>query len=71
MFAVELAVCRGNDDDAAGSSNLNPIGVMTSIAGYYYVWVGSASPDVSVDGILTISDDPSVTPASFTIDSEE
>jgi hypothetical protein len=59
------------NDDSAGSSNLNPLSVMTPTAGYYYVWAGSSSPDTSIDGVLTIGGDSSVAPAPLTIESEE
>jgi hypothetical protein len=44
------------NDDFHGSTNLNPALTLTPIDGHYLVWVGSYAPDVTVDGVLTISE---------------
>jgi len=54
------------DDDIQGANNLNPLVSLQPAAGTYYVWVGSFSPDVKVDGILTITNDANATPAALT-----
>jgi hypothetical protein len=56
------------DDDVHGSENLNPLVSLTPAKGTYYVWVGSFSPDVLVDGTLTVTSDANAAPAALTSD---
>jgi heat shock protein HslJ len=54
------------DDDYKGADNLNPLVNLAPTAGTYYVWVGSFSPDVLVEGTLTITNDANATPVALT-----
>jgi hypothetical protein len=54
------------DDDLHGSENINPWLKLTPSDGMYYIWVGSFSPDVQPDGVLTITNDVNATPAPLT-----
>ena len=53
------------DDDYHGSENLNPWLSLTPIAGTYNVWIGSFSPDVVVEGTLTVTADADATPVQL------
>lgn len=44
------------NDDFHGSTNLNPALTLTPMDGHYLVWVGSYAPDVTVEGVLTVSE---------------
>jgi hypothetical protein len=54
------------DDDFAGSENINPSVTITPAAGIYNVWVGSFSPDVQAEGVLTLTNDTGAAPAPLT-----
>jgi heat shock protein HslJ len=54
------------DDDFQGSENLNPWVSLAPIVGTYNVWIGSFSPDVLADGVLTISGEAGAVPTSLT-----
>lgn len=54
------------DDDYRGENNLNPLVSLVPSLGTYYVWVGSFSPDVLVDGTLTITNEENAAPAVLT-----
>jgi hypothetical protein len=53
------------DDDYQGSENVNPWLQIEPVSGTYYLWVGSFSPDVQANGMLTITNDANATPATL------
>lgn len=55
-------------DDLDGADNLNPYLELTPAPGKYRVWVGSYSPDVAVDGMLTLTTDTTARPAALTLE---
>ena len=54
------------DDDYQGATNLNPLVSLVPQNGTYTVWVGSFSPDVMVEGTLSITSDANAAPAALT-----
>lgn len=54
------------NDDADGSSNLNPYLELTPIAGSHQIWVGSFAPSTPVTGTLTIAGTTDLQPAPLT-----
>jgi heat shock protein HslJ len=54
------------DDDYHGSENINPWLKLAPSKGTYNVWVGSFSPDIQADGVLTITSDENATPTPLT-----